>query len=65
MAISLTAARINARLEQWRVCERLKISRQTLSKWENGRAYPDAMQFKQLCEMYGCAMEDISLPEKS
>ena len=39
-------------LSQSEVAEKLGISRQTLSKWENGKSCPDAMFVKKICELY-------------
>ncbi|WP_422804601.1 helix-turn-helix transcriptional regulator [Tetragenococcus halophilus] len=37
----LKVARKNAGLSQNEVAEKLHISRQAISQWENGRSYPD------------------------
>lgn len=62
--LSLRAARINADLTINQVSERINVSVTTLSKWENYITFPTAMQLKQLCDLYGCTMNDIFVPDK-
>ena len=46
-------------LSQSEVAEKLGISRQTLSKWENGKSCPDAMFVKKICELYHLSIDDL------
>jgi len=61
--ITLKAARINANLKAREVAGRIKVSVTTLSAWETFKRYPNALQFKELCQLYGVHMEDIFLPD--
>lgn len=61
MEISLKAARINAGMTQTDVCVQLGIQRGTLSRWENGKAWPNVKQMQKLCELYGVKTEDLKL----
>lgn len=61
MEISLKAARINAKMTQTDVCIQLGIRRGTLSRWENGKAWPNVKQMQKLCELYGVNTEDLKL----
>ncbi len=68
MAMSIKAARVNSRLTQAEVCKRLKekgfaTAESTLISWEAERTFPSVIVFKALCDIYGCSMDDISVPE--
>ncbi len=41
------------------VAEQLNISRQAISHWENGRAYPDIDNLVLLAELYGVSMDEL------
>ena len=59
MAISLAAARVNAELSQADVCKALKMSKTTLSNYENYITSPDIERAQKLAELYGCEVGDI------
>ena len=40
LKISLSAARVNAGLTLEQACERLKVSKNTMIKWEKGKSCP-------------------------
>lgn len=69
MAMSLRAARVNARLTQSEVVEIFnrrcgtKLAQSTLVSWEQEKTFPTVPQFKALCSIYGCTMNDIIVPE--
>ena len=44
-------------LSQEALAEKLEVSRQTVSNWENDRATPDAYKLKQLCEELGVSAD--------
>lgn len=44
-------------LSQEALAEKLDVSRQTVSNWENDRATPDAYKLKQLCEALGVSAD--------
>ena len=46
-------------LSQEVLAEKLDVSRQTVSNWENDRATPDAYKLKQLCEILGISANGI------
>lgn len=46
-------------LSQEALAERLEVSRQTVSNWENDRATPDAYKLKQLCEVLGVSADKL------
>lgn len=68
MAMHIKAARVNAQMTQSEVCEELKkkgftTAKSTLVSWEAETTFPPVPIFKVLCEMYGCDMNDIFVPE--
>lgn len=63
--ISLEAARVNAKMTQQEASSAMNVNRSTIVNWENGRTTPDAAQFIQLCKIYGCPMDVISIPTES
>ena len=63
MAMSLAAARVNAKLTQSQVCEALNMSKTTLSNYESYKTSPDMDRAKQLADLYGCDLSDIKWSE--
>ena len=51
--------RKEAGYSQEKLAEMLGISRQALSKWENGQANPDVNNIKKLCEIYNKSSDYI------
>jgi transcriptional regulator with XRE-family HTH domain len=62
--MTIKAARVNAKLTQRQVCDVLGVAVSTLIHWEQDETFPTAVQLKKLCEMYGCKMDDIFIPER-
>lgn len=52
LKISLSAARVNARLTQLEVAKMLGVSRVTINNWERGKTTPTVIQADKLCEIY-------------
>ena len=68
MAMHIKAARVNAQLTQGDVCDALRrrgfsTAKSTLISWESETTFPPVPIFKALCEIYGCNMNDIFVPE--
>jgi transcriptional regulator with XRE-family HTH domain len=64
--ISLEAARVNAKLSQKEVADKLKVSNKTVFNWENGKTFPSADKIDALCELYGIPYDNINfLPNDS
>lgn len=61
--ISIRAARLIAGKTQVEAAKALKISKNTLVKWEQGTRYPRLDQFFELCRFYGVSPGDIILPQ--
>ncbi len=60
MKISLKAARTNVNITQRQAAEKLGVTKDTVAHWENGRSFPNALQIKDLEELYGVKYEEIS-----
>ncbi|EOH75028.1 helix-turn-helix domain-containing protein [Enterococcus malodoratus] len=46
-------------LKQDYVAEKLGITRQTMSNWENGRSYPDIERIIRLSEIYDLSLDEL------
>lgn len=57
----LKQARENKGLSQLDVSKQLNISRQSISKWENNRGYPDIENLIRLSEIYDVSLDDLLL----
>lgn len=55
----LKAARIKANLTQEMVAEKLQVSRQTISNWENGKTYPDIISVIALSDIYAISLDAL------
>ena len=64
LQISLAAARVNAGLTQSDVAKRMRISKQTIVNWENGRIIPKQAQLYMLSSIYKIPQDNIFLPPK-
>lgn len=63
--ISLAAARVNAGLTQDDVAKMMKISKNTLIKWEKGISEPSISQGRRLSSIYNIPLDNIFLPYES
>lgn len=55
----LKAARIENKLSQSEVAEKLLVSRQTIYKWEKNVCLPDLDNFQRICELYGFSSSKV------
>lgn len=62
MKISLKALRVNADMNQETAAKKLNITVKTLQNWESYTTFPTALQLMNICNIYGCEMSDIFLP---
>lgn len=44
---------------QEELAQRLDVSRQAVSKWENGSGYPELDKLMKLCDLFQCTMDDL------
>lgn len=63
--ISLAAARVNAKMTQEEVANRMKIGKRTIINWEKGMAIPSFSDLNMLSDIYGIPVDNIFLPSKS
>lgn len=59
MKLTLKSARVNAGLTQAAAGKALGVSGVTLSSWERGKTFPDAVQIKKIEKLYGVSYNDI------
>ena len=65
LQISLTAARVNAKLTLDDVAKKLHKTKQTIVNWEKGKTIIDVNSFNELCALYEVPNECIILPNYS
>lgn len=63
--ISLAAARVNAKLTQEEVANKMKIGKRTIINWEKGVSIPSFSDLNMLSDIYGIPIDNIFLPKKS
>ena len=44
--------RKNAKMSQEKLAEKMSVSRQSISKWENGESYPEMDKILKLCNIF-------------
>lgn len=59
LAEQLKASREKMGLSQTDVANRLNITRQSISKWENGKGYPDLDNLVLLSEVYEVSIDEL------
>lgn len=59
MKISLKAARSNRNLTQKQAAILIGVSEDTISNWERGKSYPDALAIKKIEEVYQVRYDDV------
>ena len=55
----LRQARMDANMTQEALAEKLSVSRQTISNWENGRSYPDIASIIVLSDVYDMTLDSL------
>ncbi len=51
-------------LSQEAVAEKLQVSRQAVTKWENGRSMPSTANLLALCDLFDVTMEELCPPDQ-
>lgn len=46
-------------MSQEELAEKLKVSRQAVSKWESGNGFPETEKIISICEIFDCSMDDL------
>lgn len=47
------------KISQEKLAEKIGVSRQSVSKWENGTAYPEMNRIFELCKIFHCKLNDL------
>lgn len=55
----LKDARLSSGLTQEQVAEKIMVSRQTISNWENGKSLPDIISIMKLSDLYQISLDDL------
>lgn len=55
----LKEARTIAGLKQEELAQKIGVSRQTVSNWENNRSYPDIASMMKLSDLYGLSLDEM------
>ena len=61
--ITMEAARVNAKLTQAELAEKMGVSRSTVIDWENGKREVRTAYLHLFCIVVGMSEDDILLPE--
>lgn len=51
--------KVNGSMTQEKLAEKMGVSRQTVSKWESGEAYPELPKIMSLCDIFHCNLDDL------
>ena len=51
--------RKSAKMSQDKLAEKMNVSRQSVSKWENGESYPEMEKIMKLCSIFHCKINDL------
>ena len=55
----LKDARMKSGFTQENVAEKINVSRQTISNWENEKSYPDIINVIELSNLYSISLDDL------
>ncbi len=56
---NLKKLRKSKKLSQEELAEKMQVSRQSVSKWETGAAYPEMNNILELCKIFHCRINDL------
>ena len=57
--MQLKDARVQAGLTQEQVAEKIMVTRQTISNWENGKSLPDIVSIMKLSDLYQISIDEL------
>ena len=46
-------------MSQEQLAEKVNVTRQSISKWENGESYPEMNNILELCKIFNCKLNDL------
>lgn len=55
----LKESRTKSKMTQEQVAEKLFVSRQTISNWENEKSYPDIISVVKLSDLYSISLDEL------
>jgi len=55
----LKEARLNSGLTQEYVADKIRVSRQTISNWENGKSLPDIVSVINMSDLYQISLDEL------
>ena len=55
----LKNARVQSGMTQENVAEKINVSRQTISNWENEKSYPDIINVIELSNLYSISLDEL------
>lgn len=47
-------------ITQEQLAEQLGVSRQTVNKWEAGKAYPEIEKLVKMCDLFDCSLDELA-----
>ena len=56
---NLRNLRKSKKMSQEKLAEKIGVSRQSVSKWETGEAYPEMNNILILCKIFGCGINEL------
>lgn len=56
----LKGLRVNAKMTQEDLAEKMNVSRQSIAKWESGESVPDVIKCGELAKIFNLSVEDIA-----
>jgi len=56
---NLKKIRKSKKMSQEQLAEKVNVSRQSVSKWENGESYPEMNNLLQLCKIFNCEINEL------
>lgn len=63
LQISMAAARVNAKLSQEEIGEKMGVTRQAVANWENGRVTPGIPEINMFASLCGLPTDNIIFPK--
>ena len=56
---NLRQIRKSKNMSQEQLAEKVNVTRQSVSKWENGESYPEMNNILELCKIFNCKLNDL------
>jgi len=60
----LKNSRLNTGMTQEQIAEKINVSRQTISNWENGKSLPDVISLIEISDLYQISLDDLLKGDK-